>query len=227
MFRNLMSFWKGKDFLKEILKDFQQMMDDAQDMFRVSCDLIIRDKKKEEGVKDNIYRIDKRINDLERTIRTRIVEHLSLQPEIDLPFSLVLMSVVKDAERLGDYAKNIFGISELTQKPFDRDIYRKLFDDMDTKLTAQFEKTKQAFLESDEQLAHDILNLERNIVRRCDTIVAELANSDMSANKAVCFTLIARYFKRVSAHLANIGSSVILPISDLDFFDEKFRHNHY
>ena len=226
MFKNLMSFWKGKDFLKEILKDFQQMMDDARNMFRISCDLILKNKD-EEGLKDKIYRIDKQINDRERTIRIRIVEHLSLQPEIDLPFSLVLMSVVKDAERLGDYGKNLFEVWELTEKPFDHDMYQKLFDDMHAKLAAQFEKTKQAFLQSDEQLAHDILNLERSIVRRCDIIVGELAKSDMTANKAVCFTLMARYFKRISAHLANIGSSVILPISDLDFFDEKFRHNHY
>jgi phosphate uptake regulator len=49
----------------------------------------------------------------------------------------------------------------------------------------------------------------------------ELAKSEMSVNEAVCFTLIARYFKRIVAHLVNIATSVVLPLSDLDYFDEK------
>ncbi|MHC4373968.1 MAG: hypothetical protein ACYSTO_07260 [Planctomycetota bacterium] len=33
--------------------------------------------------------------------------------------------------------------------------------------------------------------------------------------------MIARYFKRIAAHLVNISTSVVLPISQLDYFDEK------
>ena len=54
-------------------------------------------------------------------------------------------------------------------------------------------------------------------------IIKELAVGGMATNSAVCMTLMARYFKRISAHLANISTSVILPVSNLDFFDEKTR----
>jgi len=54
--------------------------------------------------------------------------------------------------------------------------------------------------------------------------VQKIAKSNIPTNEAVCLALLARYFKRIAAHLANIGSSVIVPISDLDFYDEKLRH---
>ena len=78
-------------------------------------------------------------------------------------------------------------------------------------------------MESDEKVAKEILTLERGIVKSCDDLLSTLAKSQLSTNEGICFALMARYFKRVAAHLVNIGSSVILPISDLDFFDEKLR----
>jgi phosphate uptake regulator len=49
----------------------------------------------------------------------------------------------------------------------------------------------------------------------------KLAESELSTNEGVCYTLIARYFKRIAAHLVNISTSVMLPVSQLDYFDEK------
>lgn len=225
MFKNLISFWKGRDFLEKALKDFNQMMQDTEEMFKSVCNLLIRGQSKE-GLKDEIYRIDRKVNTLEKEIRKRVIEHLSLQPDIDVPFSLVLMSVVKDAERLGDYAKNLFEVWEFFKKPLDQELFQKHFDDLENKLINEFEGTRKAFIESDEKIAHKILYTEREIVTTCDKIVEDLAKSDLKANEAVCLTLTARYFKRISAHLANIGSSVILPITNLDFFDEKLRHDN-
>ncbi|MBL7155710.1 MAG: hypothetical protein ISS90_01045 [Candidatus Omnitrophica bacterium] len=223
MFKNLISFWKGKDFLTQVLGEFKEMLNDTKFMFASVCGTLLEGKR-DLKVKDKIYEVDRKVNLLEREIRKRIVEHLSIQPTIDLPMSLVLMSVVKDAERIGDYCKNLFEIVELLDKPLKKDLFEKLFDDIDKRILEEFEKTQKAFMESDGKLAKEILLTERKVVKTCDEIVKKLAKSNFSTNEAVCLTLMARYFKRVAAHLANIGSSVILPISDLDFFDEKFRN---
>jgi phosphate uptake regulator len=218
-----MSFWKGKDFLTEVLKEFKEMLDDTKFMFESVCKALIEGKV-DESMKDKTYELDKKVNRLEKEIRKRIVEHLSIQPSVDVPVSLVLMSVVKDAERIGDYCKNLFEITDLLDKPLERKRFEELFDRIDKKILETFEKTQKAFMESDEKLAKEILFLEREVVKECDGIVKKLAKGSLSTNEAVCLTLLARYFKRVAAHLANIGSSVILPVSDLDFFDEKLRH---
>ena len=102
MFRNLLSFWKGKDFLAQVFEEFKSMLDDAEIMFKTACGWLLDDVD-EPGLKQKIYDIDQKVNHMQKDIRKRIVEHLSLQPTVDVAACLVLMSVVKDAERLGDY----------------------------------------------------------------------------------------------------------------------------
>ncbi len=37
MFKNLLSFWKGKDFLLQVMEDFKIMLDEGQSMFEAVC----------------------------------------------------------------------------------------------------------------------------------------------------------------------------------------------
>ncbi len=222
MFKNLLDFWKGKDFLTNVLDEFGDMLKDAQEMFEMVCQNILEGRNIP-LLGDKIYGVDKKINLLEKDIRKRIIEHLSIQPSSDIPMSLLLMSVVKDAERLGDYAKNLYQIRRISKKPLDRGIFKKFFGEMDKDIIKMFSDTKKAFIKSDEEAAKKIWQSEGRIVKRCDKIIEEIAGSDLNADQSVAFTLVARYFKRTAAHLTNIATSVILPISELDFFDEKRR----
>ncbi|MBL7158841.1 MAG: hypothetical protein ISS91_04970, partial [Candidatus Omnitrophica bacterium] len=224
MFKNFMALWKGKDFLTEVLEDFKKMLNDSKCMFNSVIAGLIEGKTPPD-LKSKIYEMDRRVNRVEREIRKRIVEHLAIQPSVDVPVSLVFMSVVKDAERVGDYCKNIFELIALLGKPLDNKIYQSFFNGIEGQITDLFAKTEKAFIKSDEELAREILSKERKIMKNCDEIVGKLAKSSLSTNEGVCLALLARYFKRVAAHLTNIGSSVILPVSDLDFFDEKLRQD--
>ncbi len=217
MFKNLMQFWKGKGFLNEVLDEFKGMLEETEEMFNSVCKKLIHSQE-EEGLKEKIYSIDKKVNKLERKIRKRVVEHLSLQPSVEVPVSLLLMSVVKDAERLGDYAKNLFEVNSLLREPLDKAKYEKLFDGIDQEILELFKKTKEAFLESNEDQAASSWAARKEIGERSEEIIKKLSTGDLSVNEAVCFTLMARYFKRLAAHLTNIATSVILPISDLDYY---------
>jgi len=220
MFKNLLRFWKGEDFLKYVLESFKNMLDDAQIMFDSVCRRLI-DNNEEPGLKNRVYSIDKQVNDLQRDIRKRVVEHLSLQPSADVPICLLLMSVVKDAERLGDYAKNLYEVSTLMKGPLNKEKYLELFDSVETEISELFKETKKAFIDSYEAKAIKAWDYKTRIAKRCDQIIEKLADSNLSVNDSVCFTLMARYFKRITAHLTNIATSVILPLTDLDYFDEK------
>ena len=225
MFKNILSFWKGKDFLTEVFNEFSNMLDDTYSMFE-SVHKKLCNNIAEPGLKDNIYKTDRDVNLLEKNIRKRIVEHLSVQPGVDINACLVLMSVVKDAERIGDYIKNLYEVTELSKEPLKEETIQRYLPDVHPEIEKAFTMTKKAFLESDEATARELLGLERKVVKTCDAALKELALSSLSVNQAVCLTLIARYYKRITAHLVNVASSVILPISELDFFDEKTRHNN-
>ena len=81
MFKNLLQFWKGKDFLTQVLEEFKKMLDDTEKMFDSVCRRLIYNEK-EPGLEDKIYAIDKKVNELQRDIRKRVVEHLSIQPSV-------------------------------------------------------------------------------------------------------------------------------------------------
>ena len=84
-----------------------------------------------------------------------------------------------------------------------------------------FQRAKKAFIESDEAQATKSWVTKREVSKQCEEILLKLSKSNLSVNEAVCFTLMARHFKRLSSHLTNIATSVIVPLSDLDYFDEK------
>jgi len=220
MFKNLLSFWKGKDFLAQVFEEFKVMLDDSEVMFTAVRNSLL-DNVDKADLKKKIYEIDNRINLLQKDIRKRIVEHLTLQPTVNVAACLLLMSVVKDAERLGDYAKNLYEVTELLEKPIDRALFTEYFDGIDKDIFALFGQTKDAFIGADEDKAKLAWAYEKGIAKECDRIVERVAHSDLSVNQAVCFALVARHFKRIMAHLVNIATSVILPLSDLDYFDER------
>jgi phosphate transport system protein len=219
MFKNLLGFWKGKDFLTQVLSDFNGMLTDTHTMFIAAYGNLFSNIE-EPGLKDELYAIDRRVNKLQKEIRKRVVEHISLQPSVDTGVCLILMSVVKDAERLGDFSKNLFEIRQMLESPINRETYKGLFGNLDDDISSLFEKTKKAFIESDEEQATSTWEDQRKIKTRCNEILDTLLKSDLPVNEAVCFSLMTRYYKRIASHLTNIATSVVVPLEKLDYFDK-------
>lgn len=224
MFNNLMQFWKGKDFLSDVMDDFKIMLSDSEYMFRSSYDILVYNKK-EPGLEQQILTTDKKVNRLQKSIRRRIMEHMTVQPAVDSPACLLLFSVSKDAERVGDYAKNLLEVSRLLEKPIDMETYSELFKDIDKDILALFQQTKDAFIGSDEEKATKAWDAQKIIKKKCDDIVRILAKSSYSVNECVCFTLIARFARRMSSHLTNIATSVVVPLTELDYYYEKDKED--
>ena len=83
------------------------------------------------------------------------------------------MSVVKDAERLGDYSKNLFEVSKFLEKPIDKDNYVLLFNGLEMEITELFHKTKDAFIECDEDKAKTSWDDKVKMAKRCEEIIAK------------------------------------------------------
>jgi phosphate uptake regulator len=80
------------------------MLELGQEMFCIITDSLVKDTEPEKAA--NIKRMDKEINQMHREINRQIFEHLSVYPDGELFPCLVLINVVKDSERIGDYNKN-------------------------------------------------------------------------------------------------------------------------
>ena len=85
-----------------------------------------------------------------------------------------------------------------------------------------FEKTEKAFLQADRSLARKVIDTTGGLRQTCDLLIQQLlsAGDDLAPDEAVAYVLLARFYKRVTAHLANIASGVVSPIPMLDYLDE-------
>jgi phosphate uptake regulator len=221
MFRSIIGFWKGRAFLEEVLGDFSRMLTDSEEIYRMVVEALRRGGD-ERALGERIYSIDRQINMRQIEIRRRIVEHMAVQPHADLRFSLILMSVVKDAERLGDYVKNLFEVFELHEGPFDAAQLAREFGDLPEEVGKLFQATLVAFVESKEDVARQVIGDYRRLTKQCNNVLEHVSRSkDLTVNDAVCLALLARFLRRVASHLGNIATSVVMPVDRLDYYDER------
>jgi phosphate uptake regulator len=221
MFRSIIGFWKGRAFLEEVLEDFSKMLTDSEEIYGMVVEAL-RSGGDATSLGQRIYTIDRQINMRQIEIRRRIVEHMAVQPHADLRFSLILMSVVKDAERLGDYVKNLFEIFELHDGPFDAQQLERALESLPEDVGKLFHSTRVAFVESKEDVARKVIGDYRRLTKHCNDVLEEVShNQELTVNDAVCLALLARFLKRVAAHLGNIATSVVMPVDRLDYYDER------
>lgn len=216
MFKEILGLFRTRSALKDMLDEFNQMLEKVDNMFHLAIRALIGDEAAREEAKD-IYAQDKKVNEHERSIRRKIVTHLSINRGNDVPACLVLMSVVKDAERAGDYCKNIFELTTMSNISLDQGRYKTPLRDLAEEVEDLFDVTKKAFQRSDESLARRVITKEEQIKELCTMLVKQLVADSIPTGKAVIYTLAVRYIKRVSGHLGNIATSVTDSVENLDF----------
>ncbi len=166
---------------------------------------------------------DMEVNEAERDLRRQLVVHASVHGTSQVTAVLVYMSVVKDVERIGDYAKNIYDVAaegvDLSDAP-DRDELLQYRDRLSTMIT----EAGRAFADENVERASDMIAEGDEMQDIFDAKVAELVRSDRPGREAVPRALLYRYYKRIVGHLMNLLSSVVMPIDHLDYFDEEKPH---
>ncbi len=218
MLKELINAFRRRDVVGELESQIGQMLDAGQWMFEKVADVLMRQVDPAE-IAQPLYEKDRQINEIEQKIREQIITHLNLGNQCDLEAGLVLMNVVKDAERIGDYCKNIFEVGKFYRGSFQHRKYHEPLQQIRHSITELFAPAKEAFLKADSKIAKRILRKTERLTRECDMIIQQLLSTEESlpANEAVAYVLLARHYKRVEAHLSNIATSVVSPMPLLDF----------
>lgn len=167
-------------------------------------------------VRREIKSTDHRINEGEREVRRELVVHASVVGAIDTPAILVYMSIVKDIERIGDYAKNLLDLARDGASFVDRPRWIELASEISELITA----VAEVFAERDADRARSILSRGDKMLDEFDAGVSKLVRGEDQDSDAVARALALRYLKRVVAHLTNVLSAVVMPLDRLDYFDE-------
>jgi phosphate uptake regulator len=222
MLKDLLEVWREKSLLGKMYDEFTQMLADARWMFKESCEAVFQEEGIT-GMRSSLFKRDININKTERRIRKQIVEHFAIRPGMDVTACLILMSVVKDAERLGDYCKNIYDTREIMGGPLPKDEFYDRLYAAHAQILETFNKVAAAFSQADEKTGYEIIQKEVEMGKEFDGMIKDIADSSLATRHAVVVTLVTRHFKRIDAHLGNIASTVVMPLHKIDYFDEKWK----
>jgi phosphate uptake regulator len=216
----VLEFFRGSadSQLEAIEKKIAQMLVASRHTFDAATDALLAGADPA-IVGPDIKETDRSVNELERAVRRELVVHVSVHgPRADIPMVLASMSIAKDAERVGDYAKNIWDLANAVGKLSGDDLERLLGSRR--KVSDFIAETAQTFTARDQEGAHTLIAAGDRLLDEFDDHVLEQIRSGATASYAVPRALYYRYLKRVTAHLMNILTSLVAPIDQLDYYDE-------
>jgi len=218
MWQELIKLWKSHGLLEEAWNQSFEMLGICHEMFLEG----VRVLRETEGddINKEIRKKDKTVNKFEREVRRKILTHLSVQGGADIPASLVLITIIVDIERIGDYTKNIMDIAKyhpdrLQGGRFEEDLKR-----VEEATKNDFKRVLNCLKESDAESALKLMDDHRWINEVCDENLAGLIigeDSTIKNGSVAALTLYFRYLKRINAHFRNITTSVVNPFDRIGY----------
>jgi phosphate transport system protein len=206
------------DRLDRIETTLQRMFTDDRHAFDLAMSALVGGAAAH-NVGAELRATDHRVNEAEREIRRELVVHASVHGGIDTPAVLIYMSIVKDVERVGDYAKNLFDLAndgaDLSATP-QAARYLELRDQVSRMIV----DVADAFRAREPERSRELLGIGDVLMDEFDDAVSALVRDAPEGQQAVAQALTYRYLKRIVAHLLNVLSAVVMPVDRLDYFDE-------
>lgn len=220
MLKELLSLFRSNDAIAQMGKDFEEMLAASREL-TLRAGKVFWDEADGSEEPLEISKRDVAINKLERSIRRQVIAHLTLASgRRDVPYCLLLMSIVKDVERIGDYAKNLAEIRRDGGALVPDDEHGDELRDLRAVVEEAFRRSMGVFSISDSTAAAALMAELRAVNRRCDELIARVARSDYDAATTTSLVLGARYYKRIGSHVLNVLSGIVMPLHKLDYYDE-------
>ena len=218
MFKQWLEIFKKDTLMDRAYKRSFMMLDLTRDMFLKAKESLRFREDCEVDV--NIKDKDQEINSYEREVRRNVFNHLVVGGTTKLPSALVLVSIIIDIERIGDYTKNMVELAlahpgKLKGGKFEKDLQR-----VEAAVEDNFVKTRACFESGDKKSALKLLEEYKWVNDVCDDSLEGLIredDKDIRSGDAVALGIYFRWLKRVNSHLRNITTSVVNPFDRIGF----------
>ncbi len=208
----------ARSTLQEVEDRLAQMVRDGRTVYDAAMAAVFGGGASK-AAKHEVKGTDKGINVAQQEVRKALVIHASVAGPVDVPETLVYMSVVKDAERIGDYAKNIYDLAkygaDFTSAP-DREELESYRDSVGRLI----DEAAAVFESRDIARAQELIAKADALLDEYDDHVKAAFTSTGPASDAVARALFYRFLKRITAHVMNLMTSIVFPIHRLDYYDE-------
>lgn len=220
MLRELLGILRESDPLQEVGTRFREMLKLTQEMTLWAGDIAFG-AHPSPASRTALYERDREVNRLERSIRKRVVAHLSItDSKTDVPYCVLLISLVKDVERIGDYSKNLSELADIRSGPLPEDDVVEELLEIRRSVEAAFKAASEIFHSSDHEQARQFIRQGRELAHRCDVLITRIGKAGYGGEMTAALVLATRFYKRIGGHVLNVLSSVVMPLHKIDYYDE-------
>jgi phosphate uptake regulator len=222
MLEAIRKLWEDDSVMVDVLRMLAHMVDDAKYVYTHAWE-VCTGQAVAEKTEAPLREHDKAVNRSEREVRRKVLGHLSINPGKDVSGCMAVMIIARDVERLGDHCRNIYGVGARLPAPVTTFALFKEFDALQRGIEEQFDPLKRAILDSNEKVAHEILERYQALKKQGKALQDKLFTTNMASGEAVASTLLTRFFLRINAHIGNATSGVIFPLENIDFVSRGLR----
>ena len=219
MFKQIFEIFKSDSLYEQALTECHEMLDIDLTMYKASIQSLRASNTADIDI--DIYAMDKKINEFERDVRRKIMTHLAIGGKEDIGSGLVLVSVVIDIERIGDFTKNIYDLAVNHPKILDCDVLEKRLNQVEAVALTLFESSIDAFKNQNIEKARGLMTLyKESISEQCESITKDIILgklSEIEVGKGTAVAMYARYLKRIAAHSRNLISSIVNPFERIGY----------
>jgi len=219
MLENLLNVFRKDNLFAQAIDECHTMLDLDWAMYEASVSSL-RDSDTGDMALD-VAATDKRINAYERDVRRKVMTHLAVSGAADLPSGLVLVTVVIDIERIGDYTKNIYELARSHPRRLNGGAFESRLKEVESGVTQLFRDMIPTFKNHDEDKARAIMTgYKEGLSAACESITMDVVSgrvADLPSADAAALALYARYLKRIAAHSRNIVTSIVNPFHRIGY----------
>lgn len=234
-FQEIGDIWEKQPILEKARKIAVDVLKRDKYMFNEVSNVLLTGEvlRKTKGVKpesivDILTEEDKKINELSSEIRRKVMDYLAENSAPKVEASLMLVTLVVDLERLGDYSKDLAKLTLLTAPNVESMKYMSDVRKYQHTVIRMFDVTLEAFENRDKEKAKEVMDTNVKLRNQTDVLLHKLnMDTEIRGREGLIYTLYIRFFRRVAAHLENVASSVISPFPYLGFKhapDVKLKH---
>lgn len=216
----ILDIFRSADLLQQAFDESVEMLETDLKMFEASRNSLRRSETGE--IKIDIRAEDAKINHYERDVRRKVLVHMTTTQSKDIVFGLILVSIVIDIERIGDYTKNIMDLAINHPLKLTAGNFEERVSILENNISRRFRELIVAFKESNVEKARGLMRDHKEQTDGCEAITKELIiknNSSLPCCDAVSLALYLRFLKRVSSHITNIASGIVNPFDRIGFME--------
>ena len=218
MWKKLKNLWRAHNLLQEAWEQSYEMLEIDQEMFLEARETLR--ERDDANMSQKIRERDKTINKYEREVRRKVITHCTVQGATAIPGGMVLVSIIIDIERIGDYIKNFVDLAKNHPTRLRGGMFEETLQKVEASVKDNFTRTRHCIESSDKEAALQLLKDYEWVNKECDNNLMDLVrekDKDIPAGEAVCLALYFRWLKRINSHLRNITTSVVNPFDRIGY----------